>query len=276
MPELAEVETIKQDLSSLLPEQTITNAKIYWDDVLENTTKTQFLSSMENSTIESVSRRGKFLIITFDDDACFLIHLRMSGRLLIDQQEPEETEHLSLSLSLSNGMHLLFLDVRRFGRVFFFASVEDKDVYFKEIALGVEPLDESFSIDVFHKILKSSAQNVKTFLLDQQNIAGIGNIYANEILWEARINPEKNVNKLKEKEQLALFYSIKLILIKAIEKRGTTISDFHDVLGVAGEFQHFLAVYGKEGDICLRCNEEMIKKQKQSERSTYFCPNCQK
>ncbi len=276
MPELPEVATIVSDLSGMTKRATITSIKSYWKNLYDNTTKKEFCSLFTEKVILDCTRIGKYLIFTTEGKESFALHLRMSGRILLTGEFPEPSPELSLSLGLSNGIVVNLYDVRHFGKITIFKTLKDKKAFFSAPHLGPDPILKPISFTYLEEQCKNSSLPIKALLMDQSCIAGIGNIYASEILWTAQILPERKANSLKTPEIEALLPSITLILKKAIEKRGTSVSDFFDALGVAGEFQYFLAVYKREGLPCPRCKDVLIKKSILAERSTFFCSKCQK
>jgi len=276
MPELPEVETIKQDILNILPGFTIKDIQVFWKKSLENSTPEKLSTLLHKQIIKTISRRAKYLVIAFEQGCFLTLHLRMSGQLLIEETIPEDTKLLSLAITFKEGIHLILYDQRRFGRVAYLKDEDELLQYYLAKKLGTEPLSPEFSTKKLQDLLSGKTQRIKSFLLDQQYVVGIGNIYANEILWEAHIHPSSVAGKLKEQEIKALHASIRLILSKAIEKRGTSLSDYRDALGVEGEFQHYLVVHKQEGKPCYRCKTTKIKKIKLDQRSTYFCPKCQK
>ena len=276
MPELPEVETILRDLNPLLKGQTISSLTVHWKNLLENISKESFSKACIGNKVTSIKRIGKYLLFTLDNNSSFSLHLRMSGRLLLASNKAEITPSLSLELRFASGFFLQMFDVRHLGKALFFATRTQQKTFFSSKKFGPDPLTDTFTIEYLKQKCTKSKQPLKTFLLDQSIIAGIGNIYASEILWTAKLHPTRHGCDLIEKEILALFYSIKLILNKAVEKRGTSISDFFDALGVAGEFQHFLSVYDRENKICPACTKKKIRRSIIAGRSTFFCPGCQK
>ncbi len=245
MPELPEVETIKRQLS-----QKIVGKKL------------------KGKLITSVSRRGKMLLINFSDQESLVFHLKMTGQLIFNGKK---TKHTRKIFQFEDKSFLIFNDLRKFG---WFRLVKNAD-QLKEIQqLGKDAL--AISLSDFQKLfLKRKQAKIKPLLLDQKFIAGIGNIYADEILFDARIHPLRQVKNLKKQEITKLFYSIKKILKKAIEKKGSSAKDYLDGLGNEGAYLAFHQVYQKTGQPCLFCKTP-IQRIKISQRSSHFCPSCQK
>lgn len=282
MPELPEVETVARKLSPQITGEVVQSWEVY-DSRLNFPRKNQLLSQ---ATIAEVTRLGKQVLIQCDDPAeCFLaIHLRMSGRLFWSAGKPgslkndfekyqtdfslKSLAHLRIRFLFKNGA-LLFVDPRRFGTV----EVSKKIDSF--VPKGVEPTSANFTLSSLQQLLGKSSQPIKTWLLRQDKIVGIGNIYASEILYHAAIHPERSVGSLKAVEIAALHRGIKAILGKAIKNCGTTFSDFQSTLGETGTFQRYLKVYQREGGACKRCGGE-VTRAVQAGRSTFCCVGCQR
>jgi formamidopyrimidine-DNA glycosylase len=229
---------------------------------------------IQGTWVESVDRRAKFLLITMDTGARLIVHLGMTGRLGIFPQDSPKTKHDHLRLKLDNGMQLRFNDIRRFG--FIQVLPPDSDFSHTMLAnLGPEPLGQDFTSKYLQKCAAGKKRPLKNFLMDSRVIAGIGNIYACEILFHAGLNPGKKINRLTKKQWEKIVASSRYILEKAIESGGTTISDFVNESGKSGYFQLELQVYGKRGQPCNFCSSP-ITKTNMAGRSTFFCPHCQK
>lgn len=280
MPELPEVETVVRDLAMLLPGDQVKNIHIADEHALgEGNTPESVIDALQGKVIQTVSRRAKYIVIGFTDKTSCILHLRMTGKLILLHQDitwAKEKSFFRWGMTLASGNFLHFFDQRRFGRIWYFANERTAKKFFTQKELGIEPLTKEFSVEVLQKIVnKRERQGIKGFLLDQRNIVGIGNIYANEILWEMKLHPEQAVGTLKKEQLREMVVAIKAILTLAVESRGTSISDFVDALGVQGEFQHKLVVHGKENKPCPKCGAS-IKKIRIAQRGTYLCPNCQK
>ena len=257
MPELPEVETVSRQLRGKICGHQILSAKIY-DDKLAG------IKNIRGRKIVSVERRGKTVCILLDDGNYLLIHLRMTGKLLW-QDGMERPKHSRMKITFDNG-HVFFVDTRRFGTVKVIGEVEDdsgRDIFKK------------FDLKDFIKKYGGRKTKVKSLIMDQRAISGIGNIYACEILFRAGINPERVANTLTEDDWKKIIRNAREILKRAIKKRGTSISDWRDLHGCKGENQFELKVYGRERKKCCAC-ESLIVRIKQGGRSTFYCPNCQK
>ncbi len=301
MPELPEVETIKRSLLSEVVGDTITKCRIYFEKMLQNITGEQFLQEVSDTMITDVRRRGKYLLVYLSNanskenmndsenssDSVMIIHLRMTGRFTIVSNPgnyPKENElynsnnedgfkHLRAVFFLNSGKVLEFHDQRKFGTIALLNTGEEHD--WKGLSkLGPEPLSCDFSQEDLSAKLARTKKPVKACLLDQQLIAGVGNIYADEALYRAKIHPAKPGDKLTEREKSKLFKSMCEVLQLGIKYRGTTFSDYRDFYGNQGEFQNFLKVYNQNGLVCNYCGET-IEKSKVANRGTFFCPCCQ-
>jgi formamidopyrimidine-DNA glycosylase len=283
MPELPEVETIKRDLQNELINKNIKKVQVKTPILVKKPTINEFLSRIKNSRILEVNRRGKYIIICLDTDYQLIIHLGMSGRFdyqvdkgsktykeIFDKQE----KHNHLFFFFEDKSRLVYNDVRKFGKIWLL----NKDEKLPRIVnLGFEPLDEEFTFVKFLKLLKNCNKNIKKLLMDQKKIAGIGNIYANEILFHSRIHPLRKANLLSKDEAKNVYLNIKKILLEAIELRGTTMVDesYIDLQGNKGRYGEIIKVYGKKNDICPVCGQP-LETIKIENRSTFVCPKCQK
>ena len=270
MPELPEVETTCRELRSTVEGKTITDCKILRPDYLRGGDSGFFVQNVSGKRIESISRRGKFIIWDLIG-AKIVSHLGMTGKYIVNDDSQEIPKHTVALFEFENSK-LLLNDVRRCGRLNMFMEGESIPVLEK---LGVEPLSDNLTLKYISTIFKYIKRPVKDLLLDQSLIAGIGNIYASEILYKARIHPTAPGRKLSRVKLSRLIDSTKEILETAIENAGTTISDYRRVDDKTGNFQNFLKVYGKEGGFCEACKTEIVKIISGG-RSTFYCPRCQK
>jgi formamidopyrimidine-DNA glycosylase len=290
MPELPEVETIRRDLS-----KKIVGRKIIAVDVPDKKLGDilTLKSALLGNQISAADRVGKLLILHLADGKFLLIHLKMTGQLVYEDRQEllagghsfkeggellEEiggklpNKYTRLIISFEGGRKLFFNDMRRFGYANIVNSEQLKDIKKK---FGIEPLCSSFTLSMLKKIFSGKKINIKAALMDQKNIAGIGNIYASEILYDAKVKPDRPTGKLKSEEINRIFVSVKKVLQKSIKHRGTTFSDYVDVSGKKGNFSKLLQVYKRDGKFCYGCGGK-IKAIKIAGRSTYFCPKCQK
>lgn len=263
MPELPEVEIFVRKL------QPIVGAVIRRAEVLDDRLALD-ASRIEGATITSAERRGKHIVIHLGERGDLIVHLRMSGRLRLHRGE-DEVKHTRLVLHLDSGDTVYFVNPRRLGTAMHCAAGFEAD-------LGLEPLSPSFTVVALGDLTSKSHSPIKQFLLDQRKIAGIGNIYASEVLWRSGIAPDRTAVGLKLEEVVRLHKNIVSVLNDAITGQGTTIgnsvSDYHPSAGEQGEFQNHLSVYGREAESCERCGTA-IARLKQGGRSTYYCQECQ-
>lgn len=270
MPELPEVETICRELRKTIEGDTIIECEIFRPDYLRGGDAGFFVKSVSGRLIVSVERRGKFIIWNIGNGK-IISHLGMTGKYIVHDEALEIPKHTVAKFKLKNKT-LLLNDVRRFGRLNLYMNGETIPVL---EMLGVEPFSENFDLKYISTKFKDRKRPVKELLLDQSIIAGIGNIYASEILYRARIHPLTSGSRLSNAKLIRLIDSTKSILESAVENAGTTISDYRRIDEKTGNFQNFLKVYGKDGCLCESCQKE-IKKIVFGGRSAYFCSGCQK
>lgn len=268
MPELPEVETIRRQLIKDIVGKKIQAVKILVPKLIKETSPVLFQQKIIGKEIVDIRRRGKYLIFDLKPSLYLQVHLKLSGQLLYSSgSEPEVDYHVLFSFK--DGSRLYYHDLRRFGG--FTLCNEDPEM---KLDLGPEPLASAFTFKCWKQIILGKNSRIKTFLLDQQEIAGLGNIYATEALFRAGIHPDRRVSTLQPDETKKLYQAIKSILKKALKAGGTSIQDYLKPDGSHGNFQKNLFVYRRKGQPCLRCGN-MIKVQKDGSRSTYFCPVCQ-
>ena len=268
MPELPEVETTKNGLELLLSKKTITKVEIFNPNLRWKVDRS-IISKLDNKTIYSFSRRGKYILFNFDRGH-LMIHLGMSGKInVVDIDQPLK-KHDHFLLHFDNKV-MRFNDPRRFGSIFYLDRLSHELID----KLGVEPLEDSFDKNYLFKNSRNKTQNVKALIMDSKIVVGVGNIYACESLYKAGINPKTKSNKISKQRYLNLTENIKKVLTKAIKAGGTTLQDFAKVDGKPGYFSQELSVYGRENENCYNCNGK-IKRIIQNQRSTFYCPKCQK
>jgi formamidopyrimidine-DNA glycosylase len=290
VPELPEVETIVRRLARRLPGRTIVHADVRRPNVVRGSPR-RLERALEGATIDSVSRRGKFLLFRLADGRVWWSHLRMTGQWRVDRprrigphragrariaRDAPADPYARAVFDLDDGSRLTYVDVRTLGEM----EVQTARGWARrEAAMGVEPLSTEFTPELLTELLDRSGRQVKEFLLDQTKIAGIGNIYASEALWRARISPRRRARNVGPVRAKALHTAIVGVLEDAIRKAGTTLGetsqDYVDSDGVPGGFAEFLAVYDREGEPCWRCGTP-IRRIVQAQRSTYYCPTCQR
>jgi formamidopyrimidine-DNA glycosylase len=241
--------------------------------MLPNTTEDELNSALRGKRVVSVDRRGKYLLIGFEDDTWVVIHRKMSGNLLLQERATALAPHTHVVMQLETGTQLRFVDARKFGRVYLFHSTVELDEFLAE-RLGPDSL-----LDLDPKLLaqklRGRSGRIKSLLLDQAFIAGVGNLYADEALWEARIHPLRSADSLSSREVRRLAEAIKHVLVLGIERHGTSFSTYLNSDGTQGENQEYLNVYGREGQPCPRCGT-LIKRITIGQRSAHFCPHCQR
>jgi len=268
MPELPEVEITKNGLEMLLSKKTITKVQIF-NPNLRWKVDQSIISKLDNKTIDSFSRRGKYILFNFDKGH-LMIHLGMSGKInVVDINQPLE-KHDHFLLHFDNKV-MRFNDPRRFGSIFYLDRLSHELID----KLGVEPLEDSFDKNYLFENSRNKTQNVKAFIMDSKIVVGVGNIYACESLYKAGINPKTIANKISKQRYINLTNNIREVLRKAIKAGGTTLQDFTKVDGKPGYFSQELAVYGRENENCYNCNGK-IRRIIQNQRSTFYCPKCQK
>lgn len=270
MPELPEVETIRRELAPIIGRK-VTGVSILRRDIIYPRSPHRW-QSLSRRKITGIRRRGKYLIIELGRGFKVIFHLRLSGRLILAPAQSLPHDRLIIHFAKTN---LHFIEPRVLGRAYLLAP-DDRP---KELAgffqLGPEPLDREFTIDYLTRILASRRAKVKSLLLDQSLIAGLGNIYADEALFDAKISPLRPAGSLNPTEIRRLHHSIRKILGLGIRFLGTSVSDYQRPDGRRGSFQRYLKVYRREGLPCLSCGTK-IKRVKVGNRSWRFCPNCQR
>lgn len=271
MPELPEVETVKNGLKTKVLTKKITNCQVLYNGIIAYPDKDDFIKEITNQTINDITRRGKFLI--FELDNYYLIsHLRMEGKYFIKAKEEIRSKHDHVIFTLNDTEELRYNDTRKFGKMHLVKKDELNNSPLSK--LGLEPWDELLTKDYLKEKLNKK-KHIKTLLLDQSIIVGIGNIYANEILFLSRINPETYGSNLTNKNLQDIIDNTKKVLEKAIQSGGTTIHSYTSVDGITGRFQQELLVHGKQSSPCPNCKTE-IRKIVVNGRGTYYCPKCQK
>ena len=272
MPELPEVETIRRQLASLVEGRPLERLAIDDPRWCAPLAPEEVVAAVEGRPVERLGRRGKYLIWTFADDVHLLVHLRMTGTLLYDP--PPGTPYARVRFDLGDGHHLLFCDPRRFGTGELAIGADALDA-FLDARLGVEPLSDAFTGERLRMLARGRRAPVKAFLLDQTKIAGVGNIYADEALFRARIHPLRPASRLTREQAGALRDAVVASLEAGIDAGGATIDDFRHADGVQGSFQDEFLVHRRRGEPCPACGREVVKFVAAG-RGTYACESCQK
>lgn len=271
MPELPEVETVKETLRKVLVGRKICKVKVHYPGIVAGIDVSDFETKIIGQTIRAMQRRGKFLLFELDD-YFLLSHLRMEGKYLFRGENDPLLKHEHVVFTLDNKEQLRYQDTRKFGKMYLFKK---KEVWREKplSSLGLEPWDETLTSTYLKKSFQNKKLPIKTALLDQSIIAGIGNIYADEILFLSHVNPFCRCCDLREQELKGIIQNTRDVLKKAILKGGTTIHSFESSEGVHGRFQQELLVHGIEA--CKNCKEPILKVFIGG-RGTYYCPKCQK
>ncbi len=269
MPELPEVETVVRHLRPRLEGRLITGFTAYWPKVTAPLEPQHFARQVAGRTIKDVRRRGKFIIFQLDRGLVH-VHLRMTGRLLLlPAGQPGDLPHLRAAFTLSGDERLVFRDVRKFGRIGYLESPASL-----EARLGPEPLSKEFTTRVLRKMLAGRRRQIKPLLLDQAFIAGLGNIYVDEVLFMAGIHPLILASRIDARRATALHGAIRKVLADSIAHNGTTIINFGYGDDEAGGFRERLMVFGREEEPCHVCATPLVK-TRVAQRGTYLCPHCQ-
>ena len=275
MPELPEVETIVRELAPRLEGCRIARVELKKTDVLRHVSKARLIKTLRGNTIEQVTRRAKHAVFRLSSGYRMIIQPRMTGSLVVHERPltREQAKYAVLICTLNDGRRFVYRDVRRLGTIWLLDETGWK-AYTGRI--GPEPLEETFTPFVFAERLRTTRTAVKKAIMDQRRIAGVGNIYANEALFEAGIDPSKPTHKLSLSEFAALHEATVGILGRAVEAAGTTVRDYRTGTGGRGRFQFELRVYGRGGEPCLRCGKKLVTTHTIDLRATTFCPQCQR
>lgn len=273
MPELPEVETVRQSLKLRLINKKIKSVRVLWDNIIAYPSKEEFIKEITDKTIIDIQRRGKFLMFDLDD-YYLLSHLRMEGKYFFKDKDEVLDKHEHIIFELDDEMELRYRDTRKFGKMYLISKSEINNIG-PLVNLGLEPWDDNLTSDYLLDKYKNKKLPIKSVLLDQSIIVGIGNIYADEILFLSKINPLKKCNLINNKEANDIIKYTREVLEKAIKMGGTTIRTYSSVDGVHGLFQQELLVHGKDKGLCPVCNSK-IDKIKVGGRVTYYCHICQK
>jgi formamidopyrimidine-DNA glycosylase len=269
MPELPEVETIASQLREHGVEgKEILSVKVNWAPTIEPYSVTEFSNAVKGTTIDQISRVGKWMMFSLSSGQTLMIHLRMAGSFAM-----EKGSHDRIIVNLSDGLTLCYRDTRKFGR---WKLVDDPQVILSR--LGPDAVTRQFTQSYFSTVLKKRHRKIKPLILDQGIVAGLGNIYADEALWEAEVHPERLSDTLSDVEVVRLFKAIKHVLKVGIKNRGTSLGDgktnYRQVDGDSGENRAEVKAYGKSGTPCSRCKSNLVKIVV-AQRGTTYCPDCQ-
>jgi formamidopyrimidine-DNA glycosylase len=271
VPELPEVETVARGLANAVTGKTVASVEVSLPKIAVGLPDQPFAEALVGETVAEVGRRAKYIVIRLASGRRITVHLRMTGRLIV--QPPgtsEKLPHTHVLLTFADGTRLCFADVRTFGRMRLLEAGDPWDA-----DGGIEPLSEGFTSERFLSMLSGRRTPIKTFLLDQARIAGVGNIYACEALWESGIRPSRPSSKISKPAGRRLHGAIRSVLQRAVEARGTSVDDYVDAEGLKGGFQNQLAVYGRLGEPCPRCGNRIVRTVI-GQRGTWWCRSCQK
>ncbi len=287
MPELPEVETIRRDLNHVLTSKKIVDVVIVDKKPIQSR-KEIFAKSLKGRSIKNIDRIGKLLMFELSDKNFLLVHLKMTGQLIyrfdhkiiegghnlpVFKESDLPTKYTWVIWKFNDGSKLYFNDMRKFG----YLKIVDKKEKEKIVAkYGIEPLTKNFTLANFKKVLDKRKTSIKSVLLNQALVAGIGNIYADEICFAAGIRPDQSVAKMSKAEIKKIFTASEAVLKKAIVHKGTTFKDYVNAHGGKGNFSDYLKVYKRVGQKCLRCKKGIIISKKIGGRSSHYCPVCQK
>jgi formamidopyrimidine-DNA glycosylase len=268
VPELPEVETVRRTIAPHVLGRVVVRVEVR-ERRLRRPIAADFADRLVGRRIERVGRRAKYLMLDLDDGRCWVVHLGMSGRLCVGEP-PEDLPHVHVVVHLEAGIQVYFRDPRRFGLMLLLRDERELG------ELGVEPLSDDFSADFLWRATRRHRRvAIKSLLMDQRKIAGIGNIYANECLFVAGVRPARRSGRVSRDEVGRIVSALRGVLERAIASRGSSLLDYRDADGNQGEFQRSLAVYERDGELCRRC-DAVVKRAVAVGRSSFYCPRCQR
>ena len=271
MPELPEVETIRRHLAPQVEGRVLTQLEVLDPRWSEPIAGEEVAAAVEGRRVEALARRGKYLVWELEDDVHLMLHLRMTGTLLLDPPEPPR--YRRVRFGFDDGLQLYFDDPRRFGTGELALGSDARDAFFAA-RLGVEPLSPDFTSAHLYALTKVSRAPIKAFLLDQRKIAGVGNIYADEALFRAGVHPLRAANRLTRKQVAGIRDGVVASLAAGLEAKGASIDDYRQPDGVQGSFQDRFLIHLREGEPCLVCGRP-VRKLRAAGRGTYVCERCQ-
>jgi formamidopyrimidine-DNA glycosylase len=274
VPELPEAETIARDLDGAVRGATIVAVLVHRADVLRECEATEFVARLTATRLERFGRRAKCIVATLSSGDRLVVTPRFTGALLIETgtMRVDDADYTAVQLRLGDGRTLRYRDVRRLGTV---ALMSEARYRGWTAAIGPEPLDPALTAARFSVLVRESKRAIKTILMDQRRLAGIGNIYANESLWRAGIRPTRPGARVRQAEAANLLDALRAVLSESIELRGTSFRDYRDAFGGRGGFVERLDAYGRGGEPCTRCGTVLRMHHKLDRRATVFCPRCQ-
>lgn len=278
MPELPEVETVRRGLERHLVGRRIERVDVGRERSVRRTSRGAVIAGLTNTVVEAADRRGKYLLLPLDSGDTAMIHLRMSGQVLLAPAGTPRPPHTHVVLHLDDGHEAWFVDPRTFGEVVVF-DPDHVEAELPELArLGVDPIAQPFDVGVLRRAFGTTSRALKPLLLDQHVVAGIGNIYADEILHRSRLRPDRPASSLDRRRLVTLQRSIVEVLTEAIDAGGSTLGDaqYVDLMGEVGSYQDDHRVYGRGGERCLTCGRGWIRRSVTGGRGTHWCPICQR
>ena len=278
MPELPEVETVRRGLDRFAVGRRVGRVEVGRERTVRRTSRRAVIDGLTDTTILAANRRGKYLLLPLDSGDEVMIHLRMSGQVLVAAGGADRPAHTHVVLHLDDGNEIWFVDPRTFGEVVVFDPT-NVAVELPELArLGPDPVSEGLALRDLRRLLRARRRLLKPLLLDQHVVAGIGNIYADEILHRARLRPDRLSDDLSTSAERRLHAAMHQVLHDAIEAGGSTLGDaqYVDLFGGTGSYQDAHAVYGRAGERCTTCGVGWIRRTVTAQRSTHFCPKCQR
>jgi formamidopyrimidine-DNA glycosylase len=283
VPELPEVETVRRGLADHVVGRLIERVEVGRQRTVRRTSREALIDGLSGVRITNANRRGKYLLCTLDSGESLMIHLRMSGRVLVVPRGTKRPAHTHVVLHLSpdathEAQELWFVDPRTFGEVVVFDPAQAANVVPELAQLGIDPLTDDFSSEILYQLMRVKRGRLKAVLLDQHVVAGIGNIYADEILHMARLRPNRVPARLSRPTIDRLYQAIVGVLNSAVDLGGSTLTDtqYVDLDGASGNYQHQHRVYGRAGETCLTCGVARIAQTVVAGRTTYYCPKCQR
>ena len=277
MPELPEVETVRRGLERHLVGRRITSVDVGRERTVRRTSREALIAGLTDTVVDAADRRGKYLLLPLDSGDTMMIHLRMSGQVLLAAAGSPRPPHTHVVMHLDDGHEAWFVDPRTFGEVVVF-DPDNVGMELPELArMGVDPIAEPFDPAILRDAFGTSKRALKPMLLDQHVIAGIGNIYADEILHRARLRPDRAASTLDRRQIRVLHASIVGVLTEAIDAGGSTLGDaqYVDLMGKGGSYQDDHRVYGRGGERCSTCGRGWIRRTVTGGRGTHYCPVCQ-
>jgi formamidopyrimidine-DNA glycosylase len=272
MPELPEVETIAREIRPLVVGRTIADAWFDWPNQIKHPSPAEFVASVRSREIVTVDRRAKWIVFALGpqsdegEPAVLAIQVKMTGQLDVVASGAERDKHVHATFALDDGRELRLRDTRKFGRLAVYSPLDAERVLG---TLGPEPLGDEFTLASFRRLLRGRRARLKPLLMDQAFLAGVGNIYADEALWRARLHPLRAANGLRPDQERALYVALRDVLAEAIERRGSSVDSYRAPDG-SGDMQHYLNAYGRTGEPCPRCGRPM-RRIVIGQRSTHFC-----